>query len=295
MLPGGGDKGNMPETGSTGSLRSKSAYSAGRHLKASLSLAASPLKRVVLKASVSFAALVAAVPAFAQGAENSARIELPFGGSVGAFEVIQFSMFLGAMGAALLSAGWLIRDRSKIAHQNNDLRSRLSDMNLTAQRNEALLNLKDQRAVVWDAHGARADVVGQLPFDSGAPQDRSHFLAFGRWLRPQSVAELERAVSALREQAHAFDLTVETSNGTLLDVYGRTSGSFAIVRFLGLQGVQAERAALQAQNRELSEKLALLRHLLDRLCAGCGCCRRHTGNVRASRAFWRAGPSTSGT
>ena len=265
-LPGGGDKGNMPEVGSTGSLRSKSAFSAGRHLKGSLSLGFSPLKRVILKATVSFAALVAAAPAaFAQGAENSTRIDLPFGGSVGAFEVIQFSIFLGAMGAALLSAGWLIRDRSKIAHENNELRSRLSDMGLAAQRNDALLNLKDQRIVVWDAHGARADVVGQLPFDCGAPQDRSHFLAFGRWLRPQSVTELERAVSALREQAHAFDLTVETVNGTLLDVYGRTSGSFAIVRFLSLQGVQAERAALQSQNRELSEKLALLRHLLDRI------------------------------
>jgi len=262
---GGGDKGNMPVVGSSGSLRSKSAFSAGRHLKGSLSFGFSPLKRVILKAKVSFAALVAAAPAFAQSTENSTRIDLPFGGSVGAFDVIQFSIFLGAMGAALLSAGWLIRDRSKIANENNELRSRLSDMGLAAQRNDALLNLKDQRIVVWDAHGARADVVGQLPFDCGAPQDRSHFLAFGRWLRPQSVTELERAVSALREQAHAFDLTVETVNGTLLDVYGRTSGSFAVVRFLSLQGVQAERAALQSQNRELSEKLALLRHLLDRI------------------------------
>ncbi|MBV2142063.1 PAS-domain containing protein [Falsochrobactrum sp. TDYN1] len=219
----------------------------------------------VLKTAVSLSALVAAAPAFAQTADDSARIALPFGGSVGAFEVIQFSIFVGALGAALLSAGWLIRDRSKISNENNKLHGKLLDLNLTAQRNEALLNLKDQRIVVWDAHGARADLVGQLPFDSGAPQDRSHFLAFGRWLRPQSVIELERAITALREQARAFDMTVETVNGALLDVHGRTSGSFAIARFLSLEGVRAERAALQAQNRELSEKLALLRHLLDRL------------------------------
>ncbi|WP_245410134.1 sensor histidine kinase [Falsochrobactrum shanghaiense] len=218
-----------------------------------------------LKSGISVSALLAAAPAYAQEAYDSARIALPYGGSVGAFEVIQFSIFVGALGAALLSAGWLIRDRSKIYNENNDLRSKFADLSLTAQRNEALLNLKDQRIVVWDAHGARADLVGQLPFDSGAPQDRSHFLAFGRWLRPQSVIALERAITALREQAHAFDMTVETVNGALLDVHGRTSGSFAIVRFLSLEGVRAERASLQAQNRELSEKLALLRHLLDRL------------------------------
>ncbi len=184
-----------------------------------------------MKASVSLATLFAAMPAFAQGAETT-RIDLPFGaGSVGAFEIIQFSMFLGVMGAALLSAGWLIRERSRVAAENKELRSKFADLNLLAQRNEALLNLKDQRIVVWDGHGTRAEVVGLLPDDSAAPQDRSAFLAFGRWLRPQSVTALERAVAMLREQARAFDLTVETVNGTLLDVRGRTSGGFAVARF----------------------------------------------------------------
>lgn len=221
--------------------------------------------RLMLGSAASVAALLSSQKAFAQASADSARISLPFGGSVGAFEVIQFSIFVGAMGAALLSAGWLIRERSKISHENSELRARLSKLGISAQRNEALLNLKDQRIVVWDAHGERAELIGQLPFDSGAPQDRSHFLAFGRWLRPHSVTELERAIKALREQGHGFEMSVETVHGVYLDVQGHTSGGFAITRFYSLEGVRAERAALQAQNRELSQKLALLRHLLDRL------------------------------
>jgi len=255
----------MPEVGLPDQARGNTTIGKGRSLTVALACVAKPFRQVVLKATVSVSAVLAAMPAFAQGADG-ARIELPFGGgTVGAFEVIQFSMFVGAMGAALLSAGWLIRERARAANENKDLRSKLSDLSLTAQRNEALLNLKDQRIVVWDGHTMRADVVGQLPDESGAPQDRSAFLAFGRWLRPQSVTALERAVASLREHARTFDLTVETNNGTLLDVYGRTSGGLAVARFLSLQGVQAERAALQAQNRELSERIELLRRLLERI------------------------------
>ena len=259
----------MPDFGATGILRNVSAIITGRQWLPAAHVA-KPFawlapKKALMKASVSLSTLFAAVPAFAQGAE-SARIALPFGGgSIGAFEVIQFSMFLGVMGAALLSAGWLIRERSRVAAENKELRSKFADLNLVAQRNEALLNLKDQRIVVWDGHSTRAEVVGLLPDDSAAPQDRSTFLAFGRWLRPQSVVALERAIGMLREQARSFDLTVETVNGTLLDVRGRTSGGFAVARFLSLQGVQAERAALQAQNREFSERIELFRRLLDRI------------------------------
>ncbi|KAB2664758.1 hypothetical protein F9K85_24265, partial [Brucella tritici] len=46
---------------------------------------------------------------------------------------------------AALSSGWLIRERSRVAAENKELRSKFADLNLVAQRNEALLNLKDQR------------------------------------------------------------------------------------------------------------------------------------------------------
>ncbi|RCS22318.1 alkaline phosphatase [Phyllobacterium salinisoli] len=218
-----------------------------------------------LRAGVAGSALLPATAAWAQITEPFGKISTPFGPSLGAFEVIQFAMFLGAMGAALLSAGWLIRDRGKIAEENATLRAKFADLSYAAQRSEALLNLKDQRIVVWDGSDRKPEVVGSLPVESSAPQDRAGFLAFGRWLRPDSVAALERAVTALRERAQSFDLVIETVNGTPLDVQGRTSGSYAITRFISLEGVQAERAFLQTENRHLSEALATLRGLLDTL------------------------------
>ncbi|OJY07225.1 MAG: alkaline phosphatase [Rhizobiales bacterium 63-22] len=228
------------------------------------------LLRIALKAaaSVSTLALLGGTAWAQTGIQEAhgARLDLPFGGgSIGALEVIQFSMFAGVMGAALLSAGWLIRERSRVSAENRELRSRLADLGVAAQRNEALLNLKDQRIVIWNGYEARAEVVGQLSDDCGAPQDRSAFLAFGRWLRPHSVTALERAISALRDEARPFDLTVETGNGTLLDVHGRTSGGLAVARFVSLQGAEAERAALEARNQELSARIGLLRHLLERI------------------------------
>ncbi|GGA90389.1 alkaline phosphatase [Brucella endophytica] len=222
------------------------------------------LRHKVLRAGVAAIALLP-VSAWAQVSESMPKISTPFGASLGTFEVIQFAMFLGAMGAALLSAGWLIRDRGKIAEENATLRAKFADLSHSAQRSEALLNLKDQRIVVWDGGERKAELLGGLPATSGAPRDRAGFLAFGRWLRPESVAALERAIVALRDRAQSFDLVVETVNGTFLDVQGRTSGSYAIARFVSLDGLQAEHAFLKAENAQLVHTVTLLRGLLDSL------------------------------
>jgi hypothetical protein len=81
---GGGEKGNMPEVGLPDQARGNSTIGKGRSLTVALACIAKPLRQVVLKATVSVSAVLAAMPAFAQGADG-ARIELPFGGgSVGA-------------------------------------------------------------------------------------------------------------------------------------------------------------------------------------------------------------------
>ena len=200
----------------------------------------------------------------AQDGQFSGHIELPFG-TVSALDVVQFATFTGAMGAALLTAGWLIRDRSKMVNETAALRAKCAELSMTAQRNEALLNLKDQRIIIWDGYNANSEVIGLLPDDTGAPLDRSLFLAFGRWLRADSVMALEHAIRDLREKAITFDMVVETVNGTLLDVNGRTSGGLAIARFIHLQGVQAECAVLKTENHHLYETLNLLRSLMNRL------------------------------
>lgn len=69
--------------------------------------------------------------------------------SISTVEVMQMAVFVGVMGAALLSAIALIRERSRVAAENATLKTRLADANAGLQRCEAMLNLRDQRVVVW--------------------------------------------------------------------------------------------------------------------------------------------------
>lgn len=205
--------------------------------------------------------LTVPLPAHAQDALG--RINTPFGVAVGTFEVVQFAMFLGAMGAALLSAGWLIRERSRIANENRQLRNKVADLNVTVQRNEALLSLKDQRIIVWEGASSTPNLIGSLPPEIGVPEARSLFLAFGRWLQVDSATLLDRSISALREKARPFDIAIETSKGAPLEVQGRTSGGYAIVRFINLGEARAAQALLKAENYQLTETVGTLRGLLE--------------------------------
>jgi hypothetical protein len=79
-----------------------------------------------------------------------------------------------------------------------ELRGRIAELNSAVQRSEALLNLRDQRIIIWAGKNRKPEIVGLLASDTGTPEDRSAFLAFGRWLTPRSAAALEHAIAALR-------------------------------------------------------------------------------------------------
>ena len=209
-------------------------------------------------------ALAALSPSAALAAE-SLFANLPLPANLGTLEVIQFSMFLGAMGAALLSAVWLIRERGKIAGENKNLRARVSDLSASLQRADALLASRDNRVVIWDRAAEKPEIVGNLPVSSGAPMDRASFLAFGRWLLPMSAAALDRSIAALRDKATPFDIAIETNSGMPLEVQGRTSGAAAFVRFVSLGELQSAHARLKTEFDELNAAYLTLSALFDAL------------------------------
>ena len=172
--------------------------------------------------------------------------------SLSAFDVMQMAVFVGVMGAALLSAVVLIRERARIASENTALKSRLADANAGLQRCEAMLNLRDQRVIVWGPDNKKPELIGSLPIESGAPEERAAFLAFGRWLMPRSASALEHAVTALRERGTPFDFVAETHAGAPLDVQGRKSAAHAIVRFVSLSETQRNQARLKLENQQLA-------------------------------------------
>ena len=198
-------------------------------------------------------------------AQTASGLRLPADMTVGTFEVIQVAVFTGVMGAALLSAIWLIRERGRIAADNLELRGRIAELNTALQRSDSLLNLKDQRLIVWMKDRPKPDLVGSLGLAAGIPEERASFLAFGRWLTTRTAAALERAIGDLREKGQPFELVAETQHGSLLEVYGRTSASNAVVRFVSLSDAQKSHARLKAEHAALAAEYDSIRGLIEAL------------------------------
>lgn len=177
--------------------------------------------------------------------------------------IIQAAIFAGVLGSALVCAIYLIRERARTAQQNSTLRSHIADLNADLQRSEALLSLRDQRIVVWSEKDAKPKILGGLPPESGAPEERADFMAFGRWLAPRSASVLDHATSNLRENGRAFDIVVETHKGVPFEVQGRKNAQHAFLRFVSLSEAQRTQARLTLENQRLSADFDNVMGLLD--------------------------------
>lgn len=210
---------------------------------------------------------VLALTAFSHPAAAQAIVDWPLAGQtpITALGAIQFAIFSGVMGAALLSAIALIRLRARSLAENTELKARVGELSSALARAEALLNLKDQRIVVWPTDGSRPSVVGDLPAETGAPLERGTFLAYGRWLTAKSAAALERAWEALTSQSTSFDMVVETSSGALLEVQGRRSALHSVLRFSSFSALQDEHARLKLEIERLRADHENLLALADEL------------------------------
>jgi signal transduction histidine kinase len=209
-----------------------------------------------------FATVLAGGSALSSPALAQAVAEGPYLAST---EIVTFSMLLGVMSAAMFSAIWMIRQRGRMETENRDLRTGLSDARHNIARLQALIGDKNRRIVVWDGLSQKPEFLGQLPAETGAPQADRDFLAFGRWLKPHSAAEIEHAVERLRSQAQSFDLVVETARDEVLEAQGRVSGGQAFVRFVALNNLRAEAAELRLERDRLAAALATLQGLLDQI------------------------------
>ena len=203
-------------------------------------------------------------PAVAVAQEVKAGVAV-LGMTLGSLEVIQFSMFAGAMGAALLAAVWLIRERGKTAEQNSALRGRIADLTADLERSDLLLASRDSRIAVWDSANSKVDLIGSIPADSGVPQDRAHFLAFGRWLEAGSATSLDRALAALRDRGVVFEVSLRTITGQEVEALGRRTGTISFVRFTGLSSLSAENARLKREHEDLAKTHSLFVALVENL------------------------------
>jgi signal transduction histidine kinase len=176
-------------------------------------------------------------------------------------QVATFSVVIGVVSAALLSTLWLVRQRGNLESESREIRSALSDAQQRISQYQALIADKNRRIVIWDG-GERPELLGQLPAETGAPQD-NEFLAFGLWLRPHSASELEKAIDRLRDAARSFDMVVETNRDEILEAQGRVSGGRAFVRFVALNNLRAELAELKIERGRLMSSISAFQDMLD--------------------------------
>ncbi|MEZ5872959.1 MAG: ATP-binding protein [Nitratireductor sp.] len=185
------------------------------------------------------------------------------GGIFTSTEIMLLAVFGGAMSFALMSASWLIRERTRINSENSDLRSRLADLRATHERVESLVNATDQRIVVWKGNDGSPILFGGLGSACGAPSDHESFLAFGRWLNGDTAISFEGALKRLRNSAEAFDLPLVTRKGGVLEAQGRTSGGHAFVRFIELSGERSLLAQLEADHARLMSSFDTIQKLFE--------------------------------
>ena len=177
-------------------------------------------------------------------------------------EMAVFSVIIGVISAALLSTMWMVRQRGNMESESREIRTALSDANQRISQYQALIADKNRRIVIWDGPNARPELLGQLPVETGAPQD-NEFLAFGRWLKSWSAGELDKAIDKLRGSGQSFDMVVETNRDEILEAQGRISGGRAFVRFIALNNLRAELAELKIERDRLMTSISTFQSLLD--------------------------------
>jgi len=160
--------------------------------------------------------------------------------------ILLLAIFCGAISFSFLAVFWMIRERGRIVEDNNRLRQGFSGMRADRDRLAALLEVDDIRVIVWNGENAQAQVLGTLNAAAGTPQNQNDFLAFGKWLSPASVMELQDAVLLLREDGQQFSLELASRSGSTLEAQGRVSGGQAFVRFVALDGARESLANVNA-------------------------------------------------
>ncbi len=188
---------------------------------------------------------------------------LPAANVLSASEIVTLSSLVGVVVFAVLSAIALIRSRNRAEAEKLRMAAEIADLKAVADRAETLLNIDDQRLVVWDEPGAEAFVVGRLPRRGVIPGARGDFLAFGTWLTPESAGDLDRATSRLRDRGEAFALALTTRDGDMVETVGRTAGGRAVVRFRDLSGDRLALAALETRHGAMAGELDTLKAALD--------------------------------
>jgi signal transduction histidine kinase len=135
---------------------------------------------------------------------------------------------------------------------------------LRAEYDRATMFLKGERQVIviWKTGQSEPVIEGDASIVQDAPAPR-RLLGFGSWLPSTQAKALEKHVEKLRQQGIAFDVTVEATNGAVVDITGRTDGGAALLRLKDVTGDRKALRKLEGENAELAARAATMTQLLE--------------------------------
>ena len=177
-------------------------------------------------------------------------------------DVLYLALLAMLLGAAMLSAVFLIRQRAAIAAENETLRASLAESRAEADARAALLAAGAERLVVYAGAG-EAEVFGILPGTCGAPAEEKRFLAFTDWMPRQDAESLAGAIGRLRSDAETFRLEIDLQRGRMIEATGSTLGGLAVVRFVLLEGVRERLHELDVAHRRSLATIETMQNLFD--------------------------------
>ncbi len=162
-------------------------------------------------------------------------------------DILYLALFAILIGASMLSAVFLIRQRGQISAENDQLRAALVESRSEAEARTLLLTTGEERLLVYAGDGA-PQIFGKLPKDCGAPSEEKRFLAFADWMAQENVRRLDNAIARLRGHGETFRTEIDLLDGRLIEATGTTIGGLAAVRFVLLAGLRAQ--LREAENAE---------------------------------------------
>ncbi len=193
---------------------------------------ASPSRRRAIGSGLAILAL-APTPASAQLLSLAGGVDTMLGPA----DILYLALVAMLIGASMLSAVFLIRQRAATATENDLLRASLAESRAEAEARTMLLTAGEERLLVYSGPGA-LEILGALPGPAGAPVEEKRFLSFGDWMAADVALRLQTAITALRHDAEPFSIEIDLPHGRLIEASGKTIGGLAVVRFVALEGLR---------------------------------------------------------
>ncbi|HHN67903.1 MAG TPA: PAS domain-containing protein [Thermopetrobacter sp.] len=167
-----------------------------------------------------------------------------------------------SLAAVALAAGGIALARLRAALRRSRRRAR--ELQRQIDEMETVLASEPNALLIWDDRGeAPARSFMRLHVISGVPRDAEKLADFAGWLEEEAAARLNRALRALKREGRAFNISVKTRAGELLEADGRTAGYSISLRFRPVFGERRDAFEAIEASRHLTGQIERLSGLLD--------------------------------